>query len=628
MSSSSNAGGERPSSRNDNGDNSGPMAKPDFFYGDRNKVEDWLNQLRMYFFFKGTPSGQQTMMAATYLRGRAQHWLKPEVTEFLSDPGSYNAKGVMRSFKEFSKQLKLIFGASKDAEENASVRIIQTLRQKGSASDYTSRFKEYMPLTGWDEEALKVMYRNGLKENVKDELMRSGASLETLENLIVESIRIDDMLYERQMEKRHFHGKATPYTSRGGTGGYNRDRGDPMELDATMKRRYPKGGKGKGKGNKKDGMKCYSCGKSGHMKKDCRQNKVQRQVNMMQLVPSGRGAYDTTGTPHQEAKDREHACLSWTACYDDSCRVHLSDKEGSGWFPTKRRQELNVIQRKPLQQSRDGGNGCHPRSPPLKREDATLQENQESGIAEIEPGQIPETPEWMRRTQYTQNLTIADYQSQSDSDDEPSPLALDDQQWEERVEQAQLLATTQSDPGHQSESDEELTEEPIIDDSDGESEPDDVYTWTMEGPIQLYRMTQTIAQAIPAAFPIGSEGRQLHPTQFDMLIDKLRAMFWNHALVDVEYDYSRFVMERPPLGSQFHSTGGYVTPDGCEFPREIRIEVIQEAKRKYHLIQEKFKWISKRRKRQEQLGTIPDCDTSDESGNDEAPDAEAANGSF
>ena len=41
------------------------------------------------------------------------------------------------------------------------------------------------------------MYRRGLKENVKDELIRSGASTITLDNTIVEAIRIDDMLYER-----------------------------------------------------------------------------------------------------------------------------------------------------------------------------------------------------------------------------------------------------------------------------------------------------------------------------------------------------------------------------------------------------------------------------------------------
>ena len=24
--------------------------------------------------------------------------------------------------------------------------------------------------------------------------------------------------------------------------------------------------------------------------------------------------------------------LSWTACYDDNCLIHLSEKEGTGWF--------------------------------------------------------------------------------------------------------------------------------------------------------------------------------------------------------------------------------------------------------------------------------------------------------
>ena len=42
-------------SRND--DSLGLIVKPDFFYRDRNKVNDWLNQLRMYFFFKGTLKG-------------------------------------------------------------------------------------------------------------------------------------------------------------------------------------------------------------------------------------------------------------------------------------------------------------------------------------------------------------------------------------------------------------------------------------------------------------------------------------------------------------------------------------------------------------------------------------------
>lgn len=32
--------------------------------------------------------------------------------------------------------------------------------------------------------------------------------------------------------------------------------------------------------------------------------------------------------------DPKHAHLSWTVCYDDDCPIHLSDKNGSGWFPS------------------------------------------------------------------------------------------------------------------------------------------------------------------------------------------------------------------------------------------------------------------------------------------------------
>lgn len=32
-------------------------------------------------------------------------------------------------------------------------------------------------------------------------------------------------------------------------------------------------------------------------------------------------------------RDPAHERLSWTVCYDDDCPVHLSEKNGSGWFP-------------------------------------------------------------------------------------------------------------------------------------------------------------------------------------------------------------------------------------------------------------------------------------------------------
>ena len=47
------------------------------------------------------------------------------------------------------------------------------------------------------------MFRRGLKDHVKDELTRSGAVLETLSELIKESIDINDKWYERSIEKKY-----------------------------------------------------------------------------------------------------------------------------------------------------------------------------------------------------------------------------------------------------------------------------------------------------------------------------------------------------------------------------------------------------------------------------------------
>jgi hypothetical protein len=36
-------------------------------------------------------------------------------------------------------------------------------------------------------------------------------------------------------------------------------------------------------------------------------------------------------------RKENHAALSWTACYDDACITHMSDKLGSGWYPQRKR---------------------------------------------------------------------------------------------------------------------------------------------------------------------------------------------------------------------------------------------------------------------------------------------------
>jgi hypothetical protein len=108
-------------------------------------------------------------------------------------------------------------------------------------------------LTDWDNASLIMMFRQGLKENLKDELMCDGRELLNMKVLMEVAIEIDDKLYERAMEKRFdqpnhgreetFFGPTSGYyggKSRSNTNRYSNPdyRGPaPMELDSTQRRK-------------------------------------------------------------------------------------------------------------------------------------------------------------------------------------------------------------------------------------------------------------------------------------------------------------------------------------------------------------------------------------------------------
>jgi hypothetical protein len=59
-----------------------------------------------------------------------------------------------------------------------------------------------------------TMFRQGLKNNVKIKLMRSGASLDTLNDVINEAIDINTRLYKLLLELRP-HGRAPQHNYKG-----------------------------------------------------------------------------------------------------------------------------------------------------------------------------------------------------------------------------------------------------------------------------------------------------------------------------------------------------------------------------------------------------------------------------
>ena len=73
----------RPASRTTDRGDKAKVARPDFYYSDRNKLDDWLNQIVMYITYRDVKTEDQLMIAASFLRGDAQHWARNKITAKL-----------------------------------------------------------------------------------------------------------------------------------------------------------------------------------------------------------------------------------------------------------------------------------------------------------------------------------------------------------------------------------------------------------------------------------------------------------------------------------------------------------------------------------------------------------------
>ncbi|KAK0343851.1 hypothetical protein LTR91_022442 [Friedmanniomyces endolithicus] len=90
---------------------------------------------------------------------------------------------------------------------------------------------------------------------------------------------------------------------------------------------------------------------------------------------------------------------------------------------------------------------------------------------------------------------------------------------------------------------------------------------------EALQMFQEIARRYEEVFPESA------PHQFEILLQRLRAMSWGNRLVDVDYDHAMVIHEYPPLGNVF-SNEGYTTPDGILIDNVMR-RMVTQLKRHY-----------------------------------------------
>jgi hypothetical protein len=335
----------------DNRGNGMKVGSPTEFNGGRNQVEPFILQCRLVFAMdqeKWTSQHKRLMYIVSYMKGPAFEFIQPHLRDYLENLSNVEGRKdttrrILRGDSALFEEIKTTFGYGNEQQE--AERAIQGIRQKGSAAKYRADFQILVAKLDWNDQAIAAQFYQGLKENVKDEIAR-GDRPTTFKDMCNTAIRIDTRIWERQMEKKGGFAPAGANRSapREPPEWKNNYYGlQKMQLDATQGRPGQKGNRGGKPGQKKGQQKkpfdktkleCHNCGQKGHFAREC---KARKQSHELRKPQQPQAIAATT--------QDNHATLTWTACHEDSCAIHLGDKEGSGWWPKPPRAQHACVLR-------------------------------------------------------------------------------------------------------------------------------------------------------------------------------------------------------------------------------------------------------------------------------------------
>jgi hypothetical protein len=284
--------------------NKAKINPPEVFKGERGKLKTFITQCNLYIYFNEGefPNEERKIMfIVSYLRGTAYAWIEDRLGNYLIRGKDSPHRRLFNSINHFYDDFRMVFG---DVDEKRTAeRELKALKQKTSAADYSAHFQRISAHLAWGDEALLATYYDGLKDLVKDEIIRKENQPTTLSAMIEASIKIDNRLFERQLQK-----KGGSYRINQNQSNQSKKRHDPygpqpMELDRIQA--APRNFK------KKDG-KCFNCGKPGHYANKCRYPKKQNisrikvkgptvQLAMIRAGPSK----ETENTNKEESEEED-----------------------------------------------------------------------------------------------------------------------------------------------------------------------------------------------------------------------------------------------------------------------------------------------------------------------------------
>ena len=315
---------------------------PEAFDGTRSKLRAFLTQMDMYMKMNGerlSAESDKIVFAATYLTGAAFDWFEPFIRDFQENAERNQGdetKEMFEDYGNFKERLRTTFGDI-DAVRNAE-RKLWRLRQVKSVSQYASEFQQVISQLDWDDDAYLARFEEGLKPEVQEKLIWMERP-DSLNKMIEQAVKIDNKLFDFNVRRKNHSGnryqgnsKTDKYKANDRrqaqpkSQGYSDPYGlQPMELDAAQHREIPK----EERDRRRKDRACYNCGKQGHMAKECRSGKNNREPRkqLKATREEARGTYDTTEAEKvpMTGVNRKTLCATYEIDWSNEPTDDLSD---------------------------------------------------------------------------------------------------------------------------------------------------------------------------------------------------------------------------------------------------------------------------------------------------------------
>ena len=173
------------------------MERPPTFDGkSRSSCSTFVSQVRHYLrtnILLYPTDDSRINFVVGYLRDDAYRWIEPHLE---TRPIQY--------FLNFETFIVALLAAKGDPDIiNTYTRKIEALKQTASASSYATEFFRLSAYLAWNDAALMVQFKRGLKPEIKDALALREIDPVSTQQLSDIAIRLDNRLFERREEKKH-----------------------------------------------------------------------------------------------------------------------------------------------------------------------------------------------------------------------------------------------------------------------------------------------------------------------------------------------------------------------------------------------------------------------------------------